>query len=166
MTLAIGRYTLYYYLCSGKNPLPDHDLPLKSVRDLQAISLLTFILHVVIPLRIYVFKRKVSPANPTTSTSNATISKESLTDLVSSLVVAILFSSSSLVFTRANKIPVADFNCYPNYLLEYYIRMIWPSIFGLAAVVLIYHRNRKLLNAVKSELQDCLYRISSLFTQN
>ena len=95
------------------------------------------------------------PAKPTMNFSfNSVITKESITDITSTLIVSILLASSTIIFTRANKIPLFEFNCYPNYLLEYYMRIVWPNILGLTSVVLIYYRNQKLLKAVKTKFQD------------
>ena len=154
-SLLPGRFTLYYYLCTGKNPINDQDIPLKSIREMHVISIFTLFVHIVIPLRIFIYKKMTVPAKPTMNFSfNSVITKESITDITSTLIVSILLASSTIIFTRANKIPLFEFNCYPNYLLEYYMRIVWPNILGLTSVVLIYYRNQKLLKAVKTKFQD------------
>jgi hypothetical protein len=46
-----GRYAIFYYICTGKNPLQDEDVPLKTATDLQILSLTMFLLHIFVVLR-------------------------------------------------------------------------------------------------------------------
>ena len=56
-----GRYTLYFYICTGKNPLPFEKIPLKSGLHLQILSLVMFLSHIFVSLKTYNYKQKIEP---------------------------------------------------------------------------------------------------------
>jgi hypothetical protein len=56
-----GRNSLYFYVCSGKNPLRDQDVPIKNPYFSTTLILFTFLCHVTVILKIRIYKRKILP---------------------------------------------------------------------------------------------------------
>jgi hypothetical protein len=152
-----GRNSLYFYLCSGKDPSADLDIPAKSGCHLQALTALTIIIHVVVFVKIYCYNKKISPVPVTVIKRLNILSSleiDSLSDITSCICSAISFSPAIVLTWKANQIPIQDFNLYPNYLYEYFMRMASPNLFGIALVYLHYHRNPKLRSTLKNELKN------------
>ena len=153
--LTPGRNTVYYYICSGKNPAQDQNIPLKNHSYMIALFAVTGLLHVVIALWIYFYKRKTKLDHLDLADSILK-NKPSVTlsDLaINACLVTVAFAMLFIIY-ELNTIKVKDLNCYPNYLFEYFFRMAMPHIFSLAVVLMYYYRHPKLRSTLVSLLRD------------
>ena len=149
--LMSGRYTIYYYICTGKNPLPDENIPIKSGLHLQILSLIVLLLHILVSLRTYFYKQKIEPKPKQQIRPLYSTEKDSLSDLTTSVGIVLASSFVTIIIWKMNQIKMTDFNCYPNYLYEYFFRMIAPNLFSSIVVLLHFKRNPKFRATIKNE---------------
>ena len=154
-----GRNTLYYYICTGKDPLDDEHIAPKTGFTQQIVTVLSIFLHIFVLIKILLYKRKVEPKPVSLGMFRNTFSiksifNNSLSDLTTCISITILCSVVVIFTLKANEIPIKDFNCYPNYLFEYFFRMIWPIVFGYFLVCLFYYRNPNLRVTLMNELKN------------
>ena len=143
---------------------PVQHIQLKTSINLQVVTLFSIIIHIAISIKIFFYKRKIVPSIVVTDDSRElskqaslkNIESNTLLDKTTSICIVLLFCTLGFMFWRANQIQMADFNCYPNYLVEYFNRLIWPSLFVAIIITLHYSRLPKLRSALQMELQDQL----------
>ena len=146
-----GRYTFFYYICTGKNPLPAENVPLKSGLDLTILTLTMFFLHIFVVSRAYFYKQKHDP-QPKQRIGFHRYSTESLFDLTTTIGIVLASTTISFMLWKLNQIKLAEFNYYPNYLYEYFVRMIAINLCELIVVLLHFKRNPKFRLAIKHEV--------------
>ena len=154
-----GRRSVYFYICSGKNPSFDQHIPHKISLQQQLQSFSTILIHFVILLKIRFYKRKLMPLENSAGLPNKLITfknveKDSLSDLTTSICIVIVASVAIVLTVKVNQIPIKDFNCYPNYFYEYFFRMVWPNLFGLTFVLFYFYRNAKLRSTIQLEIRN------------
>ena len=155
MAMMPGRSSLYFYICSGRSPLKDQEILPKVGLVQQLITVVSILLHIYVLIKIHLYNKKMTIAQTVHNTfANMYIFKNSLSDLTTCFCTAILCSLVIFFTWKVNQVPVKDFNCYPNYLYEYFFRMMWPIIFGFTLVLLYYFRNEKLRSMITSELRS------------
>ena len=148
---------LFYHICVGKVPDEEQNYPTEDGPLLFHI-LFAFIVHFVILFRISVYKIKSKFLNFNSSNSgnNLTFSsqivKESLSDMTTTICTATIYFCTAIFTYFMHKIPLRQFNCFPTYLFEYFLRLIWPITFISSLVILHYCRNGKLRSTLKMEL--------------
>ena len=163
MALMPGRSTLYFYICSGRSPLKDQDIPAKVGLAQQLLTVVSILLHIYVLIKIHLYNKKVTITQTFRSTfAKMSIFKNSLSDLTTCFCTTILGSVVVIFTWKANQVPVKDFNCYPNYLYEYFFRMMWPIIFGFTLVLLYYFRNEKLRSTIAAELRSAFQDLKPL----
>jgi hypothetical protein len=67
-----------------------------------------------------------------------------LADLAANAFLAFLIFVAFLLVILVNRIAVKEFNCHPNYLFEYLLRMVCPNVLALAMLLLYVYRHPKL----------------------
>ena len=55
-----GCSSLYYYICTGKNPLVDQKIPLKNATGQQFLTAISILLHIYVLVRIHLYNKKHS----------------------------------------------------------------------------------------------------------
>jgi len=167
-----GRRTLYYYICSGQNPLADQHIPLKNDIVAQLVTGGTVLIHIIIFTKIKIYKQKIKVtgfnivnSQPLKKKWNDYISLEtdSMTDATTSICSVLTLSVSILMVFKANKVPLQEFNCFPNYLFEYFFRMVWPNVLLSIFVLLHYYRNPKLKACIKKEFLNLVRDLKITF---
>jgi hypothetical protein len=149
-----GRNTLYFYICSGKNPLQDQDIPIKNPNIRTFLLLFTILCHVIIILRIHFYKRKtLAEAGGQAQLPDK---KLNLADLTANAILTFLMFLIFLLVVQVNLIAVKDFNCYPSYFFEYLLRMVCPNVLGLAMVLVYLYRHPKLRSDLRQKLANIL----------
>jgi hypothetical protein len=158
-----GRSTLYFYICSGKSPLRDEDIPPKVGLTQQLVTIVSILLHIYILVKIHLYSKKVTVSQSfRISFTKMSIFNNSLSDLTTCFVTVVLGLVVVIFTWQANQIPVKNFNCYPNYLFEYFLRMVGPNIFWITLVSLYYFRNDKLRHSITSELRNWFQDLKTL----
>jgi hypothetical protein len=149
MALLPGRRTLYFYICSGRNPSLDQNIPLKNFTYIIVLFLIIVILYIFIGVRIYLYKRGCAEIEAKEKNM-----KENLADFAANAAIVLMVLINVLLSYKINTIEIKDFNCYPNYLYEYFYRMISPNIFVFIVVLLHFFRHPKLTSVLRTKLSD------------
>ncbi len=90
---------------------------------------------------------------------------DTMTDVTTSICFVLTLSFTILMVFKANQVPAQEFNCYPNYLYEYFFRMVWPNVVLSIFVLLHYYRNAKLRLSVTKECSNFLLNVSISFNE-
>jgi heme/copper-type cytochrome/quinol oxidase subunit 2 len=146
-----GRNTLYFYICSGKNPVLDQDIPVKGNTHLKVLLLFTVVVHAVLILKIRHFKKRAPVSQPTNS-----IRLDKKLELVNFTINACLIFlcvTAFLLIDKLNQLKVIEFNCYPNYLYEYTWRFVCPHVFGITMILLHFYKHPNLRQALISRMK-------------
>jgi len=150
-----GRNTLYFYICTGRDPSADEHVPLKRHFHLAVLLLLSIAFQAFAAVRIFIFKRKFrAPRIASALIENSWTKPTILMDLTTSLFIIFVFVSMFALVHIINFTPVQEFNCYPAYLYEYTLRMLMPQIFSFTVVLLHYYRNPNLRSTMKIEVLE------------
>ncbi len=156
------KHSIFYYACADLDPaIHSH---LQKSRLNQAEVLLSLLIHVVILVRVKVYKKKVevkkTPTGPRTlQVRNFLVSKlekESLSDFVTNFCLVFWACIYSLLQIKVNSYSLSEVNTFPNYLYMYAYQLCGASITGFAVASVYYVRHkpmkRKLLEELKASL--------------
>ena len=150
-----GREILYYYICTGRNPVADDHIPLKRHFHMAFIVLISAIFQVAASIRVFFFKRKLkTPSLTPAQMFQCSLNSGILMDLTTSAAIILIFFFMLSLIHIINFTPAQDFNCFPNYLYEYTLRMMIPEMFSFAVVFLHYYRHPSLRSTIRIELGD------------
>ena len=108
-----------------------------------------------------IYKRKRATAGMTSkSTWLKDLENLSLADLTSNLVTACCLVLAGLSQLWINFVNILDYNQYPNYLYEYFYRMVRPPLTFLLVVLVYFVRHplmrKTVFRELKSIVEKCL----------
>ena len=106
-------------------------------------------------LRTYFYKQK-HQHQPKQHIGFHRYSTENLFDLATTVSTILVSTLITVMMVKMNQIKMTEFNCYPNYLYEYFVRMISLNLSGLMIVLLHFKRNPKFRLAIKHEVINLL----------
>ena len=150
-----------YYICLGI----DSTHVKGSTRGLGVILQVTTFLHVVIYLRIIIYKMK-SMTLPQKSPISSKIKrlfldeaeKESLTTFGSHIFLISLFGIIALLLIKSNNVSPTDLNTYPYNLIIYYKSLVAPTLGIFAfALALLTPKSRIYLKTFLGELKSLYF---------
>lgn len=151
-----GKTTLSWYICVGIEP-PDEELPMSKKMNLTFFYSLSALIHLYIPLKIKMFKKK-RPVQKiiTISSKNYANGKnlEHLINLTSSVITFGLTVMTVLFIMISNLIGPRDISLYPAYLFEYFYRFCWPPFFFFVVAVIYYFRHLDLRRSALDYLKN------------
>ena len=167
---SIGRMSLNYYMCAGKNPIDQIDTNNQNmvIRKLDITNILycmSFALHIVVYLRIYLYQRKmerqtekieigrglpdgsglVLQVNPRRWSSNM---PKSLADLTTQTLCMTFFLGNAIVTMTMNQKQPSELNEYPNRWLAYFSQIICFAVAILGICFQYYVKNPALLRTI------------------
>ena len=158
----VGPHTIFFYFCTGKTSAGEHPHTAGS-RPFQIVTLITLATHFLIHIRIQIYNKKITTDNGLRciwkSWLSSNVTEESLSDLTTTIGTVAIFSLSAIFYRIANKIPLDNYDCFPYFFLEHFIRLIWPLLLGFSMILLHYYRNKKLRSCLKSEFLDFVARV-------
>ena len=167
--LTPGRNYLYYYICSGQNPISDQQKTLKTDFVGQLVTGFSIVIHVFIYIKIKLYKKKIKSTGFNIANAQSlkkkvndfiSVETDSLTDITTSIFSALILSLCVFMVIKSNKIPLQEFNCFPNYLYEYFFRLVWPYLMVLAIVLLHYYHNPMLRETIKREYLNVVQNLN------
>jgi len=118
-----GRNYLYFYICSGKNPVPEQQKAFKADFIGQLVTGFSVVIHIFIFIKISLYKKKVKVTGFNIENAQSlkkkiddfiSVETNSLTDITTSICSAAILSISAFMAWKANKTPPQDFNCFPG----------------------------------------------------
>ena len=149
-----GKDQIYFNICTGTDPtVGANQTSDRKGFHLTVISLVMVLSHLLVALKIFLYKRKaVNDVNP--NGANNFFAKTTLTDLTTNVVPVLASSVVIFLIWMLNTIPPMELNLYPNYLYEYFFRLISPHVFSLTLVLLHYCRHPSLTRTLIAELKN------------
>jgi hypothetical protein len=143
------------WICSGTNPNFDSNFVYKSVWGYTLLKVISFVLHIVIAIRIKVYKWRIDQENiknRSRSTTRKTFlfsaGRSSVIDIAESVTPLVLVVLAFLLNLPRKETDLAIFNRYPDCLGEYFYTLIRPVLTILTAScgkILFDKRLRKVL---------------------
>lgn len=158
--LTAKRQPIVFYICCGIDPSSDDKELFKAYGVLEVLS---FLLHIVIPFRIWTFKRsqKVGPETLNYFRKGlflADIDSRTLSTNAVSLANILLLCVTSFNIIMMNRIDPKSLNEQPFDYFGYFALLISPPTLSLCAVVLFYRSNKELTEAMR-QLASEFFRI-------
>ena len=154
----LGTDSYHIFICTGSPPsnlYPGQKL-VGSSRVNIFIQLLTAFVHLVVFLKIKVYKWK-RPASGNSVHPRSKIfwltglEKQSLSDMTTNCITVVFFAVTQIQISFVN---LEDLNHFPQYLSEYFYRLIRVPLMVTLLVIVFYIRHRELRQTVKRELQN------------
>ena len=167
---SIGRMSLNYYMCAGKNPINEidtnkHDIVIRKLDITNILYCISFALHIVVYSRIYLYQRKtereaekieigrgmpagnglVPQANHRQWSSNL---PKSLADLTTQTLCMTFFLGNAIVTMIMNQKEPVELNEYPNRWLAYFSQIICFAVAILGICLQYYVKNPALLRTI------------------
>ena len=136
--------TLGYYVCTGQNIAKTRQNFPKAYGGLEGISI---ILHILIYLRIRVYKSKHQISNV------VSLDKKSLFTYFFNFLGIAFFVSIILTLKRIENTPVEQLLSYPHYIQFYYLHLVGTSLFILI-VIASFFNNANLRRATILEIRS------------
>ena len=137
--------TMGFCICTGQNISENRQNFPKARGVLEVISI---ILHIIIYLRISVYKRK---------NQNLTVNsdKQSMFTYFYNIFGIAVLCSLIFIMKRTENSPTSQLISYPNYIQFYYINLVVPSLF-IFIVIVSFFKNKNLRRAVTLEICSML----------
>jgi hypothetical protein len=151
----LGNPSHHVHICMGTDPhMNTKGSTTTSLSLNNIVTVVTFGTFVAVYLRIQAFNLKSNNAQENSSYNLvAKLENSVLPDMTASLVGAFMFVLIALSHIQLNLKDFSELNRYPNYLYEYFYRMVrLPLIFNLFFLVLIA-RNNVLKTAVARKFE-------------
>jgi hypothetical protein len=147
------------WICSGKNPNLDFNQKYQSLAPDTSIMAFSLLIHVVISIRIKIYKLKTNAAEVTQNPRSKifwifSLETDSVLDVAESIVPFGLVLLAMLVNLVRRRLELDLLNQYPDCLWEYFYTHIRPSltIFLLFAIKLI--RDHQYRSCLSRELKS------------
>ncbi len=153
-----GRYTIYFYVCTGKY-ISSHEAA-KRWLHVSFLSLSAIVIHTLLSLKILWYKKN-NRIDPKITENLNSYEKSTIFDLSTSFCIVMVASLTLVLSWKVNDVHPKELNYFPNYLFEYFFRLVGPVAFNVVLAVLHYCRNPKILPALLTELKSNFNGIES-----
>ena len=159
-SFCLGQQPLRYYICSGLNP--NTHLQTKQHQSKLLFRLISFLIHLVLGLRILVFKirgkKLVQPVLSSIAASKnviiSMIENKSLTDLTTSFCIIAILLLSMLPSNLVNEMDPVETGTFPNYIYVYFLHLLMPVLMAGLVILIYYLRNQHLRKTISVEIHD------------
>ena len=159
----LGTDSSHFYICTGSAPpalSPGQKLA-KKFNFNNFLQTSTLLIHFVILLKIQVYKSKKITPNQTLHPRSTqfwlvSLENDSLSDMTTNFITTICFVMIGVSQIQINHVNLKDLNHYPNYLYEYFYRMIRVPLMYHLLIFVLYIRNPVLRKTVAREVQSWL----------
>ncbi len=152
-----GKQPLNYYLCSGNPESIDlNKLPFKLNWPLVLVQLFSVLLHLVISIKIYCYKkqlRKLVPVIQNTEhikqLSQSKIDSVVITDFATNIFCVLIIGTLVIISSYLNKMSLAKVSLYPYYFLVYAYKLLFPSILTVTVNLVSISTNNLMITLFK-----------------
>ena len=152
------RQPIGYYICTGNDPFKDSTDPVAAKGSVEIFS---FLLHVLILIRIQIYKRKLSVAvGPQTlpifhnRLTLGDIETRSLSSFRTNVVNVAMLCLTFINVVVLNKLKPSDLNRFPIVILVYYAFLVSPGLLALLCTLLYYFSHKPLRTTIKTEIKE------------
>ena len=156
----LGTDTYHIHICTGVTPPPVNESSnlKKNLSFNNVLRLFTLLIHIIVLVRIQIYKFKESnqnaPGNKSTFTKLVNIERHSLADLTANLITVCCIIIAGVAQLQINFVEIEDFNRYPHYLYEYYYRLIRPPLTAHMVVTMYYVRHHVMRQTLVREFNE------------
>lgn len=160
-SLLPGRQPMNFYICSGICP-DSSDVAFAKVNYvLIGTHVFSFLAHIVVRLKIFVFKWSSSTSNGGCVTSKfvTNFENQSLSDFTTNIAMVVLMGFATVTVTIVNNLKPEEANIYPDYLYVYQLHIYGPFVFGGFLPMVYYLRHKPLQTVMFREQRDLLIRV-------
>ena len=153
-----------FFICSGLNPLGDLIFPIKVNNILNGCIIMSLLLHLVVRIKVSVYKWKINPDQKFTLAMKFMINFEnqSLSDFATNFLIIFMFGGVTILLSIVHNFAPAQLNNYPNYYYVYGLHMFAPIGFGAFVIVAYFIRHKPLQNFTRQEFKSSLERFGLL----
>ena len=157
-----GRQVNQYYICLGISPPEDLYLsPPKTNFPLLIILLLGIVVHVLISIKIFLFRNDIKQHDLATiqkfilnNISIASLEKHSMTDFTTNTRGIISFLETLFLLQKIGKLEPHELNVYPNNLILNWLQLVNFAIVMFTTLVFYYVRKHSLRKSVVKKLKN------------
>jgi hypothetical protein len=139
-----------FYLCTHLEPTPDLHLPERLHGTFEVISLC---LHVVVNLRISVFKHWTNSVSLLKEKLMRQFEKQSMVSLTTNIFCISVLLAMALLRSKIQNIPLVEISLYPNSYFVYIFQLLSPNFFALAIIMTYYLKHKPLRKWVSAQLR-------------
>jgi hypothetical protein len=150
-----------FYICSGICP-DSSDVAFAKVNYvLIGTHVFSFLAHIVVRLKFFVFKWSSSTSNGGCVTSKfvTNFENQSLSDFTTNIAMVVLMGFATVTVTIVNNLKPEEANIYPDYLYVYQLHIYGPFVFGGFLPMVYYLRHKPLQTVMFREQRDLLIRV-------
>ena len=154
------RHFVDFYICTGLDPSTDFSLPERSFLFDYAFKVASFLIHVIIGMRIQIYKRKLSKSNVVHHPRSKSFWLFSMnkytviTDIWEPIMTSILLSFFVLLNLQKRNSELYKLNEYPYNVNEYFYTLIRPSLGCFLLICIKFLRDKNILKVMMKEFQD------------
>ena len=139
MHFLASRQQFGYYVCTGQDPSEDYTKPMK----VYAVGeIFTLILHIVVTLKIHLFKKKRSLVDENVQHDN----QKSISNFKINHIINIYLFTTLLNMLKLSATKPEDLHKYPNYLFVYYRSLAMPGVGSILLFSILFQRVKLLEN--------------------
>ena len=159
------------WICSGTNPKFDSNFVYKSVWAYTVIKIVSFVLHIVIAIRIKIYKLKIDKEDVKTFPKSKmtflfSVGRNSVIDIAESVTPLVLVVLAFLLNLPRKETNLESFNRYPDLLGEYFYTLVRPVVTILFAAGGKILSDKSLRKVLKKEMKRFLPTNSQIIVNN
>ena len=150
-----------FFLCSGLDPQSQSSYSSKVNIVLIGSMAVSFVLHIIVRIKISVFKRKTHPEQSSlesilTLTFLKNFGNQSLSDFATNIFMVFMMGTGIIIVSIVNNFIPKNLNFYPNYYFVYVLHLYGPTVSGAFLSLSYYFRHELLQIFIRKEAQEFL----------
>ena len=150
-----GAKHINFYICTGKDPSRDVGTPLKFRGIMFALFTFSALVHIIIPIKIELYKRKiVNSETISVQVNNSSVirEKDSLLDLSINFAHLVAFAFGLLFILLVSKINPYEIGYTWNTILIYIYNIFLPSFTVFLLSFTYYVRHTEIFHSLRRVL--------------
>lgn len=159
-----GRQPFNFYLCRQNITLIElNNTNIKINWQLVVVQAASVVIHILVTIKIKFHKMKekssvhvISKQYFKKAKSMTSINNQTISDFWSNAFNVIIFATTGIITTVANRMNLTNVNIYPYYLLFYFYNFIFPSLLAATLSLVFYFRYAPLRKAITREIKSQL----------
>lgn len=152
-----GRDSLIFHICVGSISVDVQKMVPKSNVPLGFVQILSILIHVVIKLRLFIYKQdcyKVLMQHNSYNKPLKKLSYKTLSDFSINFANVCMLGGTFLLISRINSFHPNEVNHFHNSVVIYFFQLIYPYFCGLFAMSTFFGKNKHFRDCVMHELKE------------
>ena len=146
-----GQKPVAYYTCIGSDVITN---PNEYKRSYGGVEITTFIIYILIQLRIFQYKQQTEMQNQTLCLADSKLNSNSLSSFRASFFSTIALCTYTLMTIKVNSMKLLDIEVYPNYIYVQFYNLIGPNILAFMLTSVYYVTHPAITRALLQNLRD------------